>query len=65
MIQESVGVKETDKALFVAPQINDNGRKFEIRDKDGDIFSFSKFLEEENDTTDFEDFEEFEDEVSA
>lgn len=65
MIQESVGVRETDKALFNAPKINDNGRKFEIRDKDGDIFSFSKFLEENADTVDFDDFEELEDEVTA
>lgn len=66
MIQESVGVRESDKALFVEPQINDNGRKIALRDKDGDLFSFSKLLAEDEVDVNFdENFEDSDDEMAS
>lgn len=60
MIQESDLVKITDKSLFAVPKAYWNEAGTEIRDIDGDLFSYTKFLSDPKDQEidGFEDVEE-------
>lgn len=60
MIQESDSIKATDKVLFAIPKAYWNENGTEIRDNEGDLFSYTKFLSDpkDDDIEGFEDVEE-------
>jgi hypothetical protein len=60
MIQESDLIKATDKSLFAVPKAYWVESGTEIRDRDGDLFSYAKFLSDpkDEDREGFEDVEE-------
>jgi hypothetical protein len=64
MIQESDLIKSTDKVLFAVPKAYWVEAGTEIRDLDGDLFSYAKFLSDPKDV-DIEGFEDVEEDETV